>query len=67
MGMKGVVIEPGLLATPMHLDDARMYPLYAHCEDLKLPVLFMAGGNAGPDVRTPRPSISIASRVISRR
>ena len=48
-GMKGVVIEPGLLPVPMHLDDARVYPLYAHCEDRGLPVLFMAGGNAGPD------------------
>jgi len=48
-GMKGVVIEPGLLANPMHLDDARMYPIYGHCEDTKVPVLFMAGGNAGPD------------------
>lgn len=48
-GMKGVVIEPGLLANPMHLDDARLYPIYAHCEDAKVPVLFMAGGNAGPD------------------
>src|SRR5688572_12947633 len=48
-GMKGVVIEPGLLASPLHLDDARIYPVYAYCEDLGLPVLFMAGGNAGPD------------------
>src|SRR6185295_4274576 len=45
-GMKGVVIEPGLLASPMHLDDARLYPIYAHCEDARVPVLFMAGGNA---------------------
>ena len=48
-GMKGVVIEPGLVANPMHLDDARMCPIYAYCEDAKVPVLFMAGGNAGPD------------------
>ncbi len=48
-GLKGVVIEPGLLANPMHLDDARIYPVYAYCEDMNLPVLFMAGGNAGPD------------------
>lgn len=48
-GMKGVVIEPGLLTHPMHLDDARLYPIYAYCEDAKVPVLFMAGGNAGPD------------------
>jgi len=48
-GLKGVVLEPGLLAHPMHLDDARLYPVYAYCEDKRLPVLLMAGGNAGPD------------------
>lgn len=48
-GMKGVVLEPGLATLPMHLDDPRMYPIYAHCEDHDIPVLFMAGGNAGPD------------------
>lgn len=54
-GMKGVVIEPGLSSRPMHLDDARMYPIYAHCEDIRMPVLFMAGGNAGPDVTYTSP------------
>lgn len=48
-GLEGVVIEPGLLANPLHLDDARIYPVYAYCEDKGIPVLFMAGGNAGPD------------------
>ena len=55
MGMKGVVIEPGLSSNPMHLDDARMYPIYGHCEDRDIPVLFMAGGNAGPDVTYTAP------------
>jgi predicted TIM-barrel fold metal-dependent hydrolase len=55
MGMQGVVIEPGLSSNPMHLDDARMYPIYAHCEYLKTPVLFMGGGNAGPDVTYTAP------------
>lgn len=54
-GAKGVVIEPGLSSNPMHLDDARMYPIYAHCEDRKIPVLFMAGGNAGPDITYTSP------------
>jgi predicted TIM-barrel fold metal-dependent hydrolase len=54
-GMKGIVLEPGLLAAPMHLDDARIYPIYAHCEDRKIPVLFMAGGNAGPDITYTAP------------
>ena len=48
-GLKGVALEPGLLANPMHIDDARIYPVYAYCEDRRLPVLLMAGGNAGPD------------------
>lgn len=63
MGMKGVVIEPkgvvaepgGFLTEPMHIDDARLYPIYAHCEDRKVPVLFMAGGNAGPDCTYTHP------------
>jgi len=54
-GAKGVVLEPGLSSTPMHLDDPRMYPIYAHCEDRKVPVLFMAGGNAGPDITYTSP------------
>jgi predicted TIM-barrel fold metal-dependent hydrolase len=48
-GMKGIVLEPGLAAVPMYLDDRRLYPIYAHCEDKNIPVLFMSGGNAGPD------------------
>lgn len=48
-GLKGVVVEPGLAHAPMHIDDARVYPIYAHCEDARIPVLLMAGGNAGPD------------------
>jgi predicted TIM-barrel fold metal-dependent hydrolase len=48
-GLKGVVLEPGLAQAPMHIDDARVYPVYAYCEDNRIPVLLMAGGNAGPD------------------
>ena len=54
-GMKGVVLEPGLSSMPMHLDDPRMYPIYAHCGDRRIPVLFMAGGNAGPDITYTAP------------
>jgi predicted TIM-barrel fold metal-dependent hydrolase len=49
LGLKGMVLEPGLGHVPMHIDDARVYPLYACCEDAQIPVLLMAGGNAGPD------------------
>ena len=46
---KGAVIEPGLMPAPWYLDDARLYPIYGYLEDNNIPLLFMAGGNAGPD------------------
>lgn len=49
-GLKAVNIEPGAYPAPMYPDDRRLYPIYAHCEDANLPVLMMAGGNAGPDI-----------------
>jgi uncharacterized protein len=49
-GLVGVNIEPGSYPTPMHLDDRRLYPIYAYCEDRDVPVVIMAGGNAGPDL-----------------
>jgi uncharacterized protein len=54
-GFKGVVIEPGLAQPPMYLDDGRLYPVYAHLEDRKIPLVFMAGGNAGPDTTYSSP------------
>lgn len=54
-GFKGVVIEPGLARPAMYLDDARLYPVYAHLEGRGVPLVFMAGGNAGPDVSYTSP------------
>jgi predicted TIM-barrel fold metal-dependent hydrolase len=34
----------------METDDRRLYPIYAHCEDKSVPVIMLAGGNAGPDI-----------------
>jgi predicted TIM-barrel fold metal-dependent hydrolase len=49
-GFKGVNIEPGAYPVPIYPDDRRLYPIYAHCEDSDIPVIIMAGGNAGPDL-----------------
>jgi predicted TIM-barrel fold metal-dependent hydrolase len=49
-GFKLINIEPGSYPVPMHADDRRLYPIYAHCEDLKVPVIMMVGGTAGPDL-----------------
>ncbi|MEJ7929509.1 amidohydrolase family protein [Ramlibacter sp. AN1015] len=49
-GFKLVNIEPGSYPIPMYADDRRLYPIYAHCEDLGVPVIMMVGGTAGPDL-----------------
>jgi predicted TIM-barrel fold metal-dependent hydrolase len=49
-GFKAINIEPGSYPVPMYADDRRLYPIYAHCEDLGVPVIMMVGGTAGPDL-----------------
>lgn len=49
-GFKLINIEPGAYPVPMYADDRRLYPIYGHCEDRKLPVILMVGGTAGPDL-----------------
>jgi predicted TIM-barrel fold metal-dependent hydrolase len=49
-GFKAINIEPGAQPVPMEIDDRRLYPIYAHCEDNRVPVIVLAGGNAGPDI-----------------
>lgn len=49
-GYKAINIEPGAQEVPMLADDRRLYPIYAHCEDTGVPVILLAGGNAGPDI-----------------
>lgn len=49
-GFKGINVEPGAYPVPIYPDDRRLYPIYAHCEDRGIPVIIMAGGNAGPDL-----------------
>lgn len=49
-GFKLVNIEPGSYPIPMYADDRRLYPIYAHCEDMGVPIIMMVGGTAGPDL-----------------
>ncbi|SEB22359.1 amidohydrolase family protein [Variovorax sp. YR216] len=50
LGLVGVCIEPGLARAPMYADDERLFPLYERIADLKVPLLFMSGPLAGPDI-----------------
>lgn len=54
-GFKAINVEPGGAMPPMHTDDRRMYPIYAHCEDRNVPLIIMTGGNAGPDLSYTSP------------
>ncbi|MDE2344758.1 MAG: amidohydrolase family protein [Betaproteobacteria bacterium] len=54
-GFKAIAIEPGGASLPLHTDDRRLYPLYAHCEARKVPMIIMTGGNAGPDISYSAP------------
>lgn len=50
LGLKLVNLEPGVSQPPLHTDDRMMYPIYAHCEEKKIPLVIMCGGGAGPTI-----------------
>lgn len=52
---KGIVMEPGVLSEPMHIDDERIYPIYDFCEKNNILVGLMTGAAAGPDVTYTMP------------
>jgi hypothetical protein len=54
-GFKAIAVEPGGAAQPLHTDDRRLYPFYAHCEAKNVPLIIMTGGNAGPDISYSAP------------
>jgi len=51
----GVIMEVGMLSTPLYADDERIWPVYQLCEEKKIPVILMNGANAGPDVSYSNP------------
>lgn len=55
LGIVGVCIEPGLARTPLHADDQRLFPIYQKVADLGVPLQFMTGPFAGPDISYTEP------------
>lgn len=49
-GAVGIVVEPGIAEEPAYVDDPRIDPLCEACLGARLPLLVMAGGEAGPDL-----------------
>jgi len=54
-GFRAINFEPGSYPAPMRADDRRLYPIYGCCEDLRIPIIVMAGGSAGPDLDYTHP------------
>ena len=54
-GFRAITIEPGAYPVPMHADDRRLYPIYAHLEDRDLPTAILSGANGGPDLSYSNP------------
>jgi predicted TIM-barrel fold metal-dependent hydrolase len=50
LGLVGVCMEPGLARTPMYADDEKLFPLYERIAEMNVPLLFMSGPLAGPDI-----------------
>ena len=51
----GVAIEPGFSPEPMHCNDERIYPVYAKCQENKIPVLLSFGGKCHKDLENFKP------------
>lgn len=56
LGLVGVCMEPGLARTPMYADDESLFPIYEKIADLGVPLLFMSGPLAGPDISHTDPA-----------
>ncbi|MBI2322496.1 MAG: amidohydrolase [Chloroflexi bacterium] len=49
-GFRGVNVEPAVAAQPLYADDRHLYPVYARCQDLGLPVSISLSAQMGPDM-----------------
>jgi predicted TIM-barrel fold metal-dependent hydrolase len=56
-GAVGIVVEPGIADEPAYVDDQRIDPLCEACAGADLPLLIMAGGEAGPDLSYCDPAL----------
>lgn len=62
--LTGVVVEPGFGDDPMAVDDTRMEPIYAYCEENDIPMVVGFGGMLHPslDLMDPKSVDRIALR-----
>lgn len=53
--LSGICIEPGGNQRAMHYDDPRLFPLYAKCDELKVPVFMTTAFKQGPVLNYTHP------------
>ena len=50
LGFNGVALDPGWSDIPLMADDRRLYPIYAKCDELGVPVSITLSSHMGPDI-----------------
>ena len=55
LGLKGVAIDTGRAQPPMHLDDERLYPIYAKCVELDMPIFVPTSPFQGDSIEFNHP------------
>jgi predicted TIM-barrel fold metal-dependent hydrolase len=55
LGLKGIVMDPGLSADNLYPNDKKLYPIFNKCVELNVPVVFMTGPFSGPNLDYNRP------------
>jgi len=56
LGLKGISMDPGIANPPMRYHDRRLYPVYARCAELNVPVFLLTGPYAGYDLIQTNPA-----------
>jgi len=56
LGLAGLNFDPGIYAPALHADAAQLYPLYALCQELGVPVTITVSVMIGPDVSYSHPA-----------
>ncbi|MBI2846590.1 MAG: amidohydrolase [Chloroflexi bacterium] len=55
--LKGINLEPGAASPPLRFNDRRLYPIYAKCAELGVPVFLLTGPFCGPELEFTHPNV----------
>lgn len=55
MGFNGIAVDPGWCVPAMYVDDPRIYPIYAKCQELEVVLYLTCSLMQGPDISYAEP------------